>query len=311
MSSDIESAINQILSLSREPSPNSQPGPDSDKVIRIWQILNQINTLMENTEIWSGFQKYQLRVIQEGYQSHILSMVYPYWIHSKLISEDQLFHMKLVNLTPVITADFLGIEIPESRQYLIDNASEELQQLDNHYMESPFRLLLRIYNCVNSLIVALHNTDANRLGVDSLISLFILCLIQACPHHLISVCQWIDEYSDPDTNRSSELFYMYTHLLVVVSYIYSVDCSTVSSYHLILNKFLSLIPSLPMNPLVHLVPTLPSVPLMSPMSPMSTSTIASYIPNLVKFPTYSLLVKCSEYFSKTRQQPTTIDNNRK
>jgi hypothetical protein len=307
MSADIESLINQILSVSREPSPildpDSTPGstPGPDKVIKIWQILAQINTLMENTEPWSGFQKYQLRVIQEGYQSHILSMVYPNWIRNTLISEDQLFHMKLVKLSTVITAEFLEISIPESRQYLIDNASQELQQLDKHYMESPFRLLLCIYKCVNSLIVALHNTDANRLGVDSLINLFILCLIQAQPHHLISICHWIDEYSDPDSNRSSELFYMYTHLLVVISYIYSVECATVSSYRLIKDKFLSLIPSLPMRPSVHLVPSLPMVPSIPPLT-----TIASYIPDLSNLPTYSLLVKCSQYFSNkttTRQQP--------
>lgn len=198
---------------------------------QVWAQIGEINQLLVNIEPWSQLSPVRLIVAKEYLESHILSLIYPCWITPQQITEDRLFHEKMLSLVPLVTLEFMNLTISPSNQPLIDNAIAELSVMDDHKDQSPMRLLYHIHECCNSLVVALdgYKNNDSAGGADGLVSALVYVIVQAHPKHLISMGQWIEQWSPPTENRSSELFCMYTNLLIAIGYISTLDpdCSIV------------------------------------------------------------------------------------
>lgn len=213
MNDEINTYIVRILDLIKT--------DDNNKIYEIWNTINIINNIINTHTHWQHLKTYQKEEYKNKLQSQIMTLIYPLWITDTLVQKDIFFHNKIQQISSIMTPSFLEITLPQERYYLIENATNEIRNLDSHYFDSPIKLLCFIYESFNSITVALKTTDNPNIEIDYLISTFVYVIIQAQPKNIISICQWIDEMSNPNISRSDELFYIYTHLLVCVSYIYN------------------------------------------------------------------------------------------
>jgi hypothetical protein len=69
--------------------------------------------------------------------------------------------------------------------------------------------------------------------------MLVYVIVKAAPKNIISICYWIDNLCDPLISRSGEYFSVYTHLLVALSYIYSLQTSTYETFKNYLYSFSS------------------------------------------------------------------------
>jgi len=187
----------------------------------IWDDIDKIHVLMEHIQPWTSLSKPRLALAREHLQSYILSQIYPIWITSQIINEDQLFYDRIVRLSPLMKPESVGITLPDS--VLFDNAVTELKELDAHLPDAPTQILYRLYECYNSLVVAVRRCQNVPDGSDGLLPTLILTIIRACPHHLISTCHWIEQWCDPTISRSGELFCILTNIIGAITYIYSLE----------------------------------------------------------------------------------------
>ena len=211
----IQFHIDQIFTIVKHKDPSM--------TIQTWEHIAEINLLLTKIDPWCSMSKVRFIVAKEQLESHILSTIYPLWITSDMTKDDQTFHMKVVSLSSLITLEFIGISLSRSRQPLIDNAINELSMMDCHPIQSPIQLLYHIHECCNSLFVALSGYILTDGCADGLVSMLVYVIVHTKPQHLISICRWIEEWSSPEENRSSELFCMHTNLCIAVSYICSLE----------------------------------------------------------------------------------------
>jgi hypothetical protein len=213
----IQSHIDQILIIVKQKEPSM--------ALQVWEHILEINKLLENTEPWSSLSKIKFLIAKEQLESYILSLIHPLWITNEMITNDKIFCDKTKALSSLINREFIDDALTSSQQQqqLISNAIDELHMMDLHSDKSPIQLLYHIHECCNSLVVALKGSSALCGGADGLVSSLIYVIVHAKPQHLISICQWIEEWCTPDENRSGELFCMYTNFFVAISYIYSLE----------------------------------------------------------------------------------------
>jgi len=261
MSDQLETVINNILSLTQ-----STEVTQIERVHKIWKYLDYLDNNLETIPPWGELPKYWITTAKESIQSNIFSLIYPHWITKDLIDKDQMFHTHLQQLSSQVTKEFLGLTIPDSRQELFDVAVEEFQLLDIHFKEPPRLLLYRIYACFNVLTVTLLDTKVTDCVVDILLSAIVLVIIKACPQHLNAICCWIDEWSSPLDSRSSELFYLYTHVNVAIHYINLIE---VKPWR----------PTLPWISLSSWLPSMPAPPSWSPSWPSLPSSWSTRFPS--------------------------------
>jgi len=196
---------------------------DPTMIHQTWKHITEINLLLHTIEPWCNLSKIEFYVAQEQLESYILSSIYPIWITPKMITDDQVFYDKVANLSSLITLEFMSLSLSTHSLPLIENAIDELRVVDLHNTISPMRLMYHIHECCNSLFIAFNDHGSIEFGADNLISALVYVIIQVRPQHLISICQWIEDWYTPEESRSGEFFCMYTNLIVAIAYISSLE----------------------------------------------------------------------------------------
>jgi hypothetical protein len=196
------------------------------KDVQVWEYLDKIEQYLTTTKPWSDLTEVKFVVFREELWSYIYSMMYPYWRerNHKLQDDDLSFHDRVVTLVSVMKQNFMGIEIPPSKDQLLDEAIDQIRELDQHVGELPTRMLCRLHDACNTLSVILKDEQVSvPAGVDGFISCLIWVVIKAKPQHLISISQWIEECQSPYESQSGELNYIFTHMLVAIQYILTLE----------------------------------------------------------------------------------------
>lgn len=200
----IKNAISNMTKLSKEGNNDL-----------IWNHMGKIYVLLNHTPPWCGLTPAKFNLAKELIYSYVMSHIYLNWITPQMKLQDQIFYDKITTLTTLITPEYLDINLSIMKTELIDETVKELVQLDLLHIDAPIQLLYHIYTCYNNLLVAIQKTITS----DSLVSLLMLVIVRAHPHHLISMCQWIEQWSDPNTKQDSELFCVFTNLMVAITYL--------------------------------------------------------------------------------------------
>lgn len=221
---------------------------DTEKNNKIWNNIDNINILISNN--WNHLNKYQKEQMKNKIQSQIMSLIYPIWITDEITQQNLFFYNKTLYVSTIITPSFLEITLPTDRFYLIENAIVELHNLDVHYFESPLKLLCYIYECFNSITVALKTPEHPDIEIDILIATLVYVIIQTKPKNFIAISRWIDEMTNPTDSRTGELYYIYTHFVVAISYIYDFHYSVLDS----VKTYLYSLPFYSLNDTIAFVP---------------------------------------------------------
>ena len=185
------------------------------------RISEKINSLLEKTPPWSTLSAPQMRSAKEKVCRHIYALFLPLWISSEIRKADEDLAHHVTRLSSFVTPSFIGAPAGVIAHKLFPEVTEALSRLDDH--DSPMRKLLNLSDAVNTLNIILRECGEIP-SADALVPCIVLAVARCSPalRTMHSTVLFIDAFFPPD-EKLGELFSMFVHFSLAVSYLKSLS----------------------------------------------------------------------------------------